>query len=273
MIRQPAVAGSFYTASPSALAAEVSRYLTTPHPPRPAIGVICPHAGLMFSGHVAGAVLSQVTPPATAILVGPNHTGVGPPISVYSKGAWLIPGGEVQIDEKLAEAILAQCPQAEADTLAHRAEHCLEVQLPFLRHLRTDIRIVPIVVGTTNQDLCQELGRVLAKVIQDSAGQPEGPGPPLLLASTDMSHYEPDDITREKDRHALDAIGHLDAAELDAAVRTHRITMCGFSPTIAFLHSVRQLGARRAALVRYATSGDVTGDRDRVVGYAGFVIT
>lgn len=278
MIRHPAVSGSFYSASPAALSAEVARHLASTHPPRPAIGVICPHAGFMYSGHVAGAVLSQVTPSSTVILVGPNHTGFGPPISVFPEGTWLIPGGEVRVDDRLAQAILSRCPSAQADTSAHCSEHCLEVQLPFLYHLRPDIRIVPIVVGTTRPDLCEELGRCLAHVVQAFEALPEGgsqPGRadrPLLLASTDMSHYEPDHVTRAKDRYALDAIGNLDAEQLTSAVRTHSITMCGFSPTLAVLHGARRLGASQATLVRYATSGDVTGDRDRVVGYAGFVI-
>lgn len=273
MIRQPAVAGSFYTASPSALSADVARYLASSHPPQLALGVICPHAGLMYSGHVAGAVLSRVTIPHTVILVGPNHAGLGPTISVFPEGTWQIPGGAVQIDDWLARAILSRCPHAQADTLAHQPEHCLEVQLPFLHHLRPDIRIVPILVGAARQDLCRDLGRCLAEILEEETPRSATSSRPLLLASTDLSHYEPDGVTRAKDHYALDAITRLNPEELSRAVQTHRITMCGLTPTLVVLHGLLLLGATRASLVQYATSGEVSGELDRVVGYAGFIIT
>lgn len=267
MIRQPAVAGQFYSASPEALSVEVAGYLDASACRQPAIAAICPHAGLMYSGHVAGAVFSRLALPPTVVLVGPNHTGVGPAVSVYPEGSWAIPGSEIAVDQSLAADILARCPRAEADTTAHRFEHCLEVQLPFLRAARADIQIVPIVLGTTRADICRDLGLCLAQVVQATITSP------LLIASTDMSHYEPDGVTRQKDRWAIEAIQNLDPAALETAVRTHRITMCGYAPTAAVLHAARALRATSAALIRYATSGDINGELDRVVGYAGFVIT
>ncbi len=236
--------------------------------------VVCPHAGLMYSGHVAGAVLGRVALPDTVILIGPNHTGMGPAVSVYPEGAWQIPGGAVPVNRDLAQAILARYPSAEADTSAHQREHCLEVQLPFLRQQRRDVRIVPIVLGTRNPVVCRTLGHCLAALITELSGADLSSNRrPLLLASTDMNHYESDQVTREKDRHAITAIEHLDPDGLDAAVTDHDISMCGVAPTLAILHAARALGRTHATLIQYATSGDRGGDRAHVVGYAGFTVT
>jgi len=272
MIRQPAVAGQFYSASPDTLAADVTRYLTPAATRQPAIAVVSPHAGLMYSGHVAGAVYATVSLPSTVILIGPNHSGIGPPLSLYPNGTWMIPGGAVQVDHDLASAILAEFPRAEADTSAHLREHCLEVQLPFLHRLRPDLRIVPIVLGHMPETVYEEFGLCLARIIRDRANRQTGEARPLLVASTDLTHYEPDSIVRVKDHHAIDAVQRLDPAGLSTAVRQHRITMCGFGATLTVLHTARALGAGRGSLVRYATSGDITGEHDQVVGYAGFTI-
>ncbi len=269
MLRSPAVAGLFYSSSAEALADEVARCLDRSAQRQRAIAAVSPHAGLMYSGLVAGSVYSRLALPDTIILIGPNHTGIGPAVSVYPEGAWQMPGGAVSIDRDLAQQVLARCPHAEADTSAHQQEHCLEVQLPFLQHGNRHIRIVPIVLGTRDPALCRSVGESLAAIVSatDAAG-----GRPLLVASTDMNHYESDAVTREKDRHAIAAIAGLDPEGLDAAVIDHRISMCGIAPTLAVLHAARGLGATGATLVNYATSADRGGDRDRVVGYAGFTI-
>ncbi|MBI3962632.1 MAG: AmmeMemoRadiSam system protein B, partial [Deinococcus sp.] len=202
MIRHPAVAGQFYSASAQKLAAEVARFTDATATRQPAIAVIAPHAGLMYSGPVAGAVFAQVAVPPTVILIGPNHTGLGPPISVYAEGTWLLPGGAVSIDASLTQDILAAYSPAEADTAAHRFEHCLEVEVPFLQHARPDVRLVPIVLGTTSQQICRELGACLARVVQ---AHTHGAEQPLLVASTDMNHYESDQVTRQKDHLAIQA--------------------------------------------------------------------
>jgi AmmeMemoRadiSam system protein B len=274
MIRPPAVAGQFYSASAAALEAEVAGYLDASAAAVPMTAVICPHAGLMYSGHVAGAVLSRATLPDTVILIGPNHTGIGPAVSVYPEGAWQIPGGAVPVNRDLARAILARYPRAEADISAHQWEHCLEVQLPFLRRRRRDVRIVPIVLGTRDPAVCRTLGHCLAALIQELRGTNRtSDRQPLLLASTDMNHYESDQVTRDKDRHAIAAIERLDPDGLDTAVTNHDISMCGVAPTLAVLHAGRALGSTGATLVSYATSADRGGDRARVVGYAGFTVT
>jgi hypothetical protein len=270
MIRPPAVAGPFYSASAAALEDEVARCLDPSVQPRPATAAISPHAGLIYSGPVAGSVYSRIALPDIVVLLGPNHTGVGPAVSVYPEGAWQMPGGSVPVDRDLAREILARCPQAAADASAHEREHCLEVQLPFLRNRRRQVRIVPIVLGIGDPALCRAIGECLAAILAQHGG-PAG-SRPLLVASTDMNHYESDAVTRDKDRHAIAAIERLDPEGLDAAVTTHGISMCGIAPTLVVLHAARSLGATGATLVRYATSGDRNGDRSRVVGYAGFTI-
>jgi hypothetical protein len=268
MLRKPTVAGQFYSASPAQLTAEVAAHLQSDVPRVQAVAAISPHAGLMYSGHVAGAVYSRLVLPDTVVLVGPNHTGEGPPVSVYPDGAWEIPGGTLSVDRVLAGELLARCAAAEPDVSAHQWEHCLEVQLPFLRYLKPETNILPIVIGTSDRIVCRELGRHLAELVRSSTSRRL-----LLLASTDMNHYESDAVTRVKDRHALTAIERIDPDGLATAVTAHHISMCGFAPTLAVLHAVRLLGASEASLIRYATSGDVSGDRTRVVGYAGFIIS
>ncbi len=269
--RLPAVAGQFYSASPQALRAEVERCQDPEGRPEPMLIGISPHAGLMYSGPVAGAVYARLALPETVVLIGPNHTGLGPSVSVYPEGSWLMPGCEVPVDRSLAQVILSRFPEAAPDESAHRYEHCLEVQLPFLTHARQDLHIVPIVLGTTNPEACRRLGRTLASVIRErAAGDPSSQA--LILATTDMTHYEPDHVARERDAHAIGAIESLDPDTLYAEVRARGISMCGLGPTLVAMEIARACGATHASLIRYATSGDVGGDRDRVVGYAGFVI-
>jgi AmmeMemoRadiSam system protein B len=279
MVRLPAVAGQFYSASIETLRADVQRFMAHDVARQPAIAAIAPHAGLMYSGHVAGAVYGRLVPPSTVILIGPNHTGVGPSISVYPEGSWLVPGGEMVIDSALANDLLASFPRAQADMAAHRFEHCLEVQLPFLLHgygpgqdhQRERVpKMLAIVLGTTDLEVCRAFGETLAELIVERAGA-QG-SHPLLIASTDMNHYESDDITRKKDALAIDTIERLEPDHLHATVQAHEISMCGLGPTIAVLAAARTLQGTRASLIRYATSGDVSGQHDRVVGYAGFII-
>ena len=276
--RPPACAGRFYEGVAERLRAQVQALLETDAPRAAAHATLCPHAGLMYSGAVAGAVYSRLALPSTAILVGPNHTGYGPPLSVYSDGEWLLPGGAVTIAADLGRLFLARCPQARSDHLAHQHEHCLEVQLPFLHALRPDIQVLPIVVGFRDLESCRALGRALAAVVE------EAPTPPLLIASTDLTHCGPgfgqsppagltaEAFAHQQDRLALDAVRTLDGEHLHRTVEDHRITMCGYVPSTAVLFAAKTLGAGQASVVRYATSADVTGDVDRVVGYGGVIL-
>lgn len=266
MRRAPAVAGHFYPGRAKELVQEVERCLGSNGKPRPALACVVPHAGYMYSGPIAGAVYRQLELPPVAIILGPNHAGMGRPLAIMSEGEWETPLGMVAIDTETATALQEACPALEEDSLAHRSEHSLEVQVPFLRHLRADIRIVPIALSVRSFDPLQELGDALASVLKKAEPRP------LLVASTDMNHYESEAVGKVKDRKALDAIKVLEAEQLYATVRREGISMCGYEPTSATLIAARQLGARSAELVRYGNSGEVTGDRSSVVGYAGLVI-
>jgi len=266
MIRTPAVAGQFYMASPEKLKHQVAACLVNVPIKEKAIAVVAPHAGLIYSGQVAGRVYSQLALPRTFILIGPNHTGLGASVSIFSKGEWQMPQGKVSVEEALANKILERFPDAEADTQAHQSEHCLEVQLPFLQFLKSEVRIVPIVIMRSDLLSCQELGLAIASTLR------EWPEPVLLIASTDMTHYEPDQIARQKDRQAIQKILALDPKGLHNTVRQYRISMCGVAPTVSVLFASSELGASRAELVHYMTSAEVSGDFEYVVGYAGIII-
>lgn len=267
MIREPAVAGRFYPGDAGELARQVDNFVAqAAREKTPARGCVVPHAGYMYSGHVAGAVYGSLTLPRRVILLGPRHYPQGEPLAILSEGAWRTPLGDAALDHTMAEALKRACPHLREDEVAHRAEHSLEVQIPFLQRLAGSFTFVPIVIGPVRFPALVDLGRAVAEV---AAAQPE---PVLLIASSDMNHYESDAVTRVKDRKAIDRILALDPQGLYDTVRREEISMCGYCPTVALLVAARELGAERAELLRYATSGDVSGDRDEVVGYAGILI-
>lgn len=267
MIRKPAVAGRFYPDDPEALLKNVRSHLEQHDQKVSALGVVAPHAGFMYSGDVAGSVYSRIEIPDRIILLGPNHTGQGQRISVMAEGKWSMPFGDIGIDAELAGEILKQLPAARPDELAHQREHSLETQLPFLQYYRKDFRIVPICLMRLNWDQCRELGSALAKAIQAVQG------PVLLVASSDMTHYESHDDASRQDGKAIDRILDLDPQGLFDTVHTNQISMCGVNPATAMLVCSRELGATRAELSRYMTSGEVSGDMNHVVGYAGVIVT
>ena len=268
LIRHPAVAGRFYPSEPELLRDEVLTYLahSSMLAPMRALGCIVPHAGYMYSGHVAGAVLARLQIPATCIVMCPNHTGVGRPLAIISEGAWEMPLGEVPIENNLAAALKQSCPLLEEDSTAHRNEHAAEVELPFLQTLQPQLKFVPIAIGTGQFDTLAQLGEAIANVV---AAQNS---PVLIVASSDMNHYESDAVTRVKDQKAIEPILGLDARALYDVVMQEHISMCGFGPAVAMLTAAKKLGAKSAELVKYATSGDISGDRDLVVGYAGIIV-
>ena len=204
--------------------------------------------------------------PGRVILLGPRHFPRGAAFAILSDGAWQTPLGMAPIDRHLAEEILRAFPPLGEDAVAHSAEHSLEVQLPFLQRLVPSFAFVPIVIGPAQWEPLEALGHALAGVI---AAERE---PVLLVASSDMNHYESDAITRVKDRKAIDRILALDARKLFDTVRDENISMCGYAAAVAAMIAARELGATGAELVRYATSGEVNGDMDEVVGYAGMLI-
>lgn len=264
MTRQPQFAGSWY---PSAQG-EVSAYLDGDGRPAPALAAVCPHAGWMYSGRVAGTVYARLPPADTYVLIGPNHTGLGVPVSLYAKGAWLIPGGRLAIDEELAARWLASSEFIQSDILAHAREHCVEVQLPFIAHANPGARIVPLVLMHHDLEVCQDIGRSLTRAIRQTPGRRV-----LVIASTDLTHYEPYRLAKQKDQCAIDCILTLDPAGLLHTCKQMGISMCGAGPTAAMLYTACALGATHAQLLCYATSGDVSEDYTSVVGYAGLTIT
>jgi MEMO1 family protein len=267
MLREPAVVGRFYPANAAALRADVNSYLSSGREQVAAVGCIAPHAGYMYSGQVAGAVFSRLEIPACCIVLCPNHTGFGHPLAIMKEGGWRTPLGTLPIASALAGKLLQAFPALAEDSAAHRSEHAIEVELPFLQVKRPDLQFVPIAVGTGRLLLLEELGESVANVIRLSEQ------PVLIIASSDMNHYEDDATTRVKDRKAIDRILALDARGLHETVMNENISMCGFGPAVAMLTAAKRLGAKSAELVQYATSGDVSGDRDTVVGYAGIVVT
>ena len=241
-------------------------FLSPPSDAISAVGCVVPHAGYMYSGYVAGAVYARLTIPRRIILMCPNHTGMGHPLAIMSTGAWETPLGQLPIDSELAADLKRRFPLLTEDAEAHRAEHGAEVQLPFLECRRPDCTFVPIALGTSRYEVLEPLGMVIADAVK-AVGEPV-----LIIASSDMNHYENDTITRIKDQKAIERILVMDARGLFDVVMNEDISMCGFGPTVAMLTATRRLGATNAELVRYATSGDISGDRERVVGYAGIVV-
>jgi AmmeMemoRadiSam system protein B len=264
--RNPAVAGRFYPGDPNALAADLRSYLSPAQERHRAIACLTPHAGYMYSGQVAGSVFARLELPPTCIVLCPNHTGMGHPLAIMSEGSWNTPLGSVPIDSELADSLKYAFPALSEDAAAHRREHAIEVLLPFLQVERPDCSFVPIALGTGQFEILEALGESIAEV--GSAQQ----NSPLVIASSDMNHYEADDVTRVKDRKAIERILALDARGLFDTVKREQISMCGFGPAVAMLTAAGGLGATKSELVRYATSGDVSGDRDMVVGYAGILV-
>jgi len=271
LLRHPAVAGRFYPGDAEELRAEIQSYLqptdSGDSAPIRAIGCIAPHAGYMYSGHVAGAVFARIEIPRLCIVMCPNHTGMGRALSIMSEGAWETPLGEVAIHDGFAKALKQHFPALEEDAAAHRAEHAAEVELPFLQSLQPQLKFVPIALGTGRIEALEQLGLALADVIVQHKE------PVLIIASSDMNHYESDAVTRVKDHKAIERILSLDPRGLHEVVTQQDISMCGYGPTVAMLTAARQLGAKSAELVKYATSGDISGDRDMVVGYAGVIVS
>ena len=267
LVRTPAVAGRFYPSHPEELLREIREYAPLPGTGcMPAIGCIAPHAGYMYSGHVAGAVYSRLEIPEQCIVLCPNHTGRGTRLAVMTTSAWQTPLGEVAASPELGSRLLREFSLLKEDSAAHRAEHAIEVQLPFLQARQKNLHILPITIGTSDFEVLHGLGEALAEVLGDSHTKS------LIVASSDMNHYESDAVTRVKDRKAIERILALDARGLWETVLNEEISMCGFGPAVVMLTAAKKLRATSATLVRYATSGDISGDRQRVVGYAGIVV-
>jgi AmmeMemoRadiSam system protein B len=267
MIRQPVVAGQFYSSNPVKLRNEIQRFIRTDTNREKAIGIIAPHAGYLYSGSVAGSVYSSVEIPDAVIILGPNHHGFGARTAMYPNGEWLTPLGTTKINDRLALLIKKNSTLVEEDIVAHHYEHSLEVQLPFLQYLNPAVTIVPVCIGFREFESCRELGIAIAQATKEYENDV------LIVASSDMTHYESATAAKRKDTLALSEVLALNAEGLLRMCSKETITMCGAIPAAVMIVAARDLGATRAKIVRYATSGDVTGDNEQVVAYAAVTIS
>lgn len=270
-IRQPIAAGRFYPQDAKDIKSEIEGFLSESQNHKhklDAIGCILPHAGYTYSGRVAATTLSKINIPERVILLGPNHTGAGSPYSIMVDGTWKTPLGEVRIDNKLARLILRESNYLEDDSLAHIDEHSLEVELPMLQYFKDGFEIVPIAFMSEQLNALRETGVTIANAVKGS----DYNGKALLLASSDMTHYESEKEAVFKDKKAIEAILALDEERLMQEIDSFGISMCGFAPIAVMLSAAKALGAAKGDLAMYQTSGDITGDKTSVVGYAGIIV-
>lgn len=261
------MAGYFYPKQEKALSALLERMIDPGRDKKKAVSVISPHAGFEYSGPVAGAVFSSILLPDVFIILGPNHRHVRSRFAIMTEGSWETPFGDVPIDTTLADAIASNSPLISDDSDAHANEHSLEVQLPFIQFLKKEISIVPISIAYhASYEELEELGHAISRAVQS---QKENA---LIVASTDMSHYVDQKEAERKDFLAIEEILHLNARGLYDVVLRENISMCGYQPTTATIVASQDLGATRAELIKYQTSGDTTHNYREVVGYAGIRI-
>jgi len=267
-MRQPAVAGRFYPKSPEELSRTINKLF--PHDTalkkQKALAVVSPHAGYVYSGGLAAETLYSVTIPETVVIIGPNHHGQGAPIAL-STADWEMPLGNVPVDKDFTKLLLDHSPHITADESAHQFEHSLEVQIPFLQELQNNFSIVPMVISRISFELCEDVAKSLAYAINNSKNTT------LIVASSDMSHYESRTLAENKDRLALKDIENLNPRELYRTVFNNRISMCGVIPVVISLLTAKILGAKKSHLVGYTDSGYISGDTEQVVGYAGIIIS
>jgi len=265
-MRRSAVAGTFYPGQAEELRSQIGSMVDKDANKEKVIGVVSPHAGYIYSGPVAASLFSHIEVTETAVVLGPNHTGIGSAFSLYKSGSWSTPFGDVKIDEELASGIAERSELIEADETAHAREHSIEVQVPFLQYFKRGCRIVPMVVSSAGYEEYLEVASAIAAAIADAKKDI------LIVASSDMSHYEPHEQAKKKDKIAIDAILKLDERLLIDEVKKHKITMCGYIPTAIMLIASKILNAKKARLIRYQTSAETSGDYTAVVGYAGVIV-
>ncbi len=274
IVRKPAVSGVFYADTPAALGEQIKwcyKHEMGPgamprvnsEGPREIAAMVVPHAGYSYSGPVAAHAYKELAGdgrPDAAVIIGPNHTGYGHPVSVSVEAAWNTPLGDVEVDEVLTRSLLGDV--IKADETAHVYEHSIEVQLPWLQHLYDGIRIVPILMLAQDVETARSVGRAISRLSADV----------VVIASSDLTHYEPHPIAIDKDRSVMEAIVDLDEDELYELCERLDCTMCGYGPVASVIVAAKEMGANRASLLKYATSGDISGDFSRVVGYGSIVL-
>jgi AmmeMemoRadiSam system protein B len=266
MQRQPAVAGQFYPGSENKLRGALSQLIPENASPKQVKGIISPHAGYVYSGAIAGQLYSRITIPATVLIIGPNHHGTGAAAALYPDGEWMTPLGVTAINSRLNSLLLRHTSYIQSDSIAHQHEHSLEVQLPFIQYLRPDVTISALCLGHSDYLPLRDIGHGIAAAISEYGEEV------LIVASSDMTHYEAADSARRKDHQALERVLRLDGKGLLEVCHRQGITMCGVVPATVMIEAALQLGASHAELVAYGTSGDVTGDNAQVVGYAAVTV-
>ncbi|MBF0336237.1 MAG: AmmeMemoRadiSam system protein B [Nitrospirae bacterium] len=276
MKRQAAVAGHFYKGISEELQLQVKGFVRDDEQKDKVFGIVSPHAGLIYSGRVAGATYSRVRLPDNIILIGPNHTGMGERFALMSRGQWEIPAHTFSINEGIADMLLEHSVFLKDDPIAHYYEHSLEVQLPFIAHFLStaqspDVRIVPITMLHATLQECNQAGITIARVIRMAIAAKIATDV-VIVASSDMSHYVTEEQARYKDNLAMEKILAMDPEGLYKVVHDENISMCGAMPVTVMLYACMELGATRAELVKYETSAETSGDYNHVVGYAGVLV-
>ena len=276
--RAPAVAGMFYPDNPKDLRHLIDQSFRDPRfgpgrqPPSTAkrriYGLVCPHAGYVYSGTVAANGFFEISSLDfnDVIMVGPNHYGIGKGVAIMRSGVWQSPLGDVEINSKLAEEIASRSATSDFSDTSHSKDHCLEVQIPFLQYIRQKVQIVPIVLIMQDIDTAFDLGKAIAETVAERAGEST-----LLIASSDLTHYEPNEDAHRKDNELIKAVLDLDVYKFYAVLERLNVSACGYGAIASIMVAVKSLGATRGELLRYATSGDVTGDKGAVVGYSSIV--
>ena len=264
-MRQPAVAGQFYPLRCESLEKELKKcFEGLEIQERQVLGAVCPHAGYIYSGKVAAHVYATLPEADTYVLFGPNHTGYGSPVSV-SRETWKTPLGNVEVDLELANGFLGSI--VDADELGHRYEHSIEVQLPFLQYrFDRDFKILPICMGMQDEETAVEVGNLVADLISESGKRA------VIIASSDFTHYETAERAKEIDSEVIDAVLNFNVSGMYDSLYRRNATVCGYGPIAAMLSASQKLGGSRATLLKYANSGDVSGDKNAVVGYAAIIV-
>jgi hypothetical protein len=259
-MRRPAVAGQFYPRHPEDLvkALEGAFRDAAGGGPLPIRGAVVPHAGYIYSGGVAAEVYSVIPERETYVLIGPNHHGLGLPVAL-SKESWMTPLGEVGCDLELADELFGGI--IEVDESAHLYEHSLEVQIPFLQARYQGFKILPISMGLQDEETAVEVGEAVGEAVKRLGRDC------TIIASSDFTHYESQEDARRKDSQVIEAILRMDVPAIYRVVYGLNLTSCGYGPISAAITASRILGAESGKLLRYSTSGDVTGDYGQVVGY------
>ena len=266
MIREPVVSGQFYPDEKGDLELTIAEFSSKESSKIDAKGVVLPHAGYIYSGKVAATTVGRVKEKKRILILGPNHACRGVEFGIWPKGKWIIPGKEIEVDSQLAEEILSKGNLVEESYASHQNEHSIEVQLPILAHFFSDFKIVPISCMQASIDHYKDVAKQIFSAIKAYSKEL------LIVASTDLTHYEPDATVRRKDSSAISAIINLDENELIRTVHDNKISMCGLAPVAILISILKMLGASKAQVALYQTSADFSKDYTSAVGYVGIII-